>query len=221
MLTLVPEAIEEYARRHTSPLPPHLEALQRYTLEEREDALMLSGPIEGGLLQLLVWASGARRVLELGCFTGFSAQMMAAALPEGGRLTTCEIDPETAATARRHADSGPDGRKIEIRIGPAADTLRRLEGPFDLIFIDADKEPYVDYYEGAMELLSEDGIIAVDNVLLNGRVLDPESASGRRMADFNAHVAADERVRQVLLPVRDGLMLVRRVPREQEARDDG
>ena len=178
MLTLVPEAIEEYARRHTSPLPPHLEALQRYTLEEREDALMLSGPIEGGLLQLLVWASGARRVLELGCFTGFSAQMMAAALPEGGRLITCEIDSETAATARRHADSGPDGRKIEIRVGPAAETLRRLEGPFDLIFIDADKEPYVDYYEGAMALLSEDGIIAVDNVLLNGRVLDPESSPG-------------------------------------------
>ena len=212
MLTLVPEEIEEYARRHTSPLPPHLEALQRFTLEERRDALMLSGPIEAGLLQLLVWASGARRILELGCFTGFSAQMMAAALPEDGRLITLELDPETADTARRHADSGPDGAKIEIRVGPAAETLATLQGPFDLVFIDADKEPYVDYYEAAMTLLSEDGIIAVDNVLLNGRVLDPESESGRRMDRFNAHVASDDRVSQLLLPVRDGLMLIRRVP---------
>ena len=210
MLTLVAEEIEEYARQHTTALPPHLAELARFTLEEMEYGLMLSGPIEGGLLQFLVWASGARRVLEIGCFTGFSAQMMAAALPEDGQLITCEIDPETAAIARKYADDGPDGHKIEIRIGPAAETLKTLEGPFDLVFIDADKEPYPDYYEAAMELLSERGIIAVDNVLLNGRVLNPESRSGQRMAAFNARVASDPRVRQVMLPVRDGVMLIRR-----------
>ena len=93
MLTLVAEEIEEYARQHTTALPPHLAELARFTIEEMEYGLMLSGPIEGGLLQFLVWASGARRVLEIGCFTGFSAQMMAAALPDDGQLITCEIDP--------------------------------------------------------------------------------------------------------------------------------
>ena len=211
MLTLVAEEIEEYARQHTTALPPHLAELARFTLEEMEYGLMLSGPIEGGLLQFLVWASGARRVLEIGCFTGFSAQMMAAALPEDGELITCELDPETAEIARKYADQGPDGHKIEIRIGPAAATLKTLDGPFDLVFIDADKEPYADYYEAAMKLLSERGIIAVDNVLLNGRVLNPESRPGRTMAAFNAHVASDPRVRQVMLPVRDGLLLIRKV----------
>ena len=210
VLTLVSEQIEEYARRHTTPLPPHLAELERFTLEEMKNSLMLSGPIEGGLLQLLVWASGATRILELGCFTGFSAQMMAAALPDEGRIITCELDPGTAAIARRHADRGPDGHKIEIRVGPALATLEGIDGPFDLVFIDADKEPYVDYYEAALGLLAGRGIIAVDNVLLNGRVLDPESGSGSMMAAFNAHVAADERVTQVLLPIRDGVMLIRR-----------
>ena len=211
MLTPVAEEIEEYARQHTTALPPHLAELARFTLEEMEYGLMLSGPIEGGLLQFLVWASGARRVLEIGCFTGFSAQMMAAALPEDGELITCELDPETAEIARKYADQGPDGHKIEIRIGPAAETLKTLDGPFDLVFIDADKEPYADYYEAAMALLSERGIIALDNVLLNGRVLNPESRSGSRMAAFNAHVASDPRVKQVMLPVRDGLLLIRKV----------
>ncbi len=118
MLTLVAEEIEEYARQHTTALPPHLAELARFTLEEMEYGLMLSGPIEGGLLQFLVWASGARRVLEIGCFTGFSAQMMAAALPEDGELITCELDPETAEIARTYADQGPDGHKIEIRDRP-------------------------------------------------------------------------------------------------------
>ncbi|MYE45258.1 MAG: methyltransferase domain-containing protein [Chloroflexi bacterium] len=210
LLTLVPEEIEEFARRHTTPLPPHLEELARFTLEEMEYGLMLSGPIEGGLLQFLAWATGAKRVLELGCFTGFSAQMLAAELPDDGEVITCEIDRETAEIARRYADEGPDGQKIEIRVGPALETLETLEGPFDLVFIDADKNPYIDYYEASLELLADKGIIAVDNVLLNGRVTNPESRSGQRMAAFNAHVAADPRVKQVLLPVRDGVMLIRR-----------
>ncbi len=210
LLTLVPEEIEQYARRRTTPLPPHLAELARFTLEELEYGLMLSGPIEGGLLQFLAWASGARRILELGCFTGFSAQMMAAGLPDDGRVITCEIDPKTAEIARSHADAGPDGHKIEIRVGPAAETLKTLEGPFDLVFIDADKEPYIDYYEAALELLADDGIIAVDNVLMNGRVLNAQSKSGSRMDAFNAHVAADPRVKQVLLTIRDGVMLIRK-----------
>ena len=164
MLTLVPQEIEKYVVRHTTPLPAHLAELARYTAG-RDDGMMLSGAIEGTLLQMLVWALGASRVLEVGCFTGFSAQMMAAALPDDGRLVTCEIDPGNAEVAREYFDRGPDGHKIEIRLGPAIQTMESLEGPFDLVFIDADKTPYVDYYERAMDLLADRGIIAVDNVL--------------------------------------------------------
>ena len=146
----------------------------------------------------------------MGCFTGFSAQMMAVALPDDGRLVTCEIDPDNAKVAREYFDRGPDGHKIEIRLGPAIETLESLEGPFDLIFIDADKTPYIDYYERAMDLLAGRGIIAVDNVLWSGRVLEPESDSDRALAAFNDHVAADPRVRQVILTIRDGLMLIRK-----------
>ena len=183
--------------------------LARYTAG-RDDGMMLSGPVEGTLLQMLVWALGARRVLEVGCFTGFSAQMMAAALPDDGRLVTCEIDPGNAEVAREYFDRGPDGYKIEIRLGPAIQTMESLKGPFDLVFIDADKTPYVDYYERAMDLLADRGIVAVDNVLWSGRVLDPKSDSDRALAAFNDHVAADPRVRQVILTIRDGLMLVRK-----------
>ena len=209
MLTLVPQEIEEYAARHTTPLPAHLVEIARYTAG-RDDGMMLSGLVEGTLLQMLVWALGARRVLEVGCFTGFSAQMMAAALPDDGQLVTCEIDPGNAEVAREYFDKGPDSHKIEIRLGPAIETMGSLEGPFDLVFIDADKTPYVDYYERAMDLLADHGIIAVDNVLWSGRVLEPESDSDRALAAFNDHVAADPRVRQVILTIRDGLMLVRK-----------
>ncbi|MDP6107835.1 MAG: class I SAM-dependent methyltransferase, partial [Candidatus Brocadiia bacterium] len=106
--------------------------------------------------------------------------------------------------------SSPHGHKIELRLGPALDTLKSLAGPFDLVFIDADKSPYVDYYERALDLLSERGIIAVDNVLLQGGVLDPRSDADRSMDAFNSHVAQDTRVRHVLLPIRDGIMLVSR-----------
>ena len=124
MLTLVPDDIERYVERHTTPLPPHLEDLVKFTVDEMDYSIMLSGLVEGSLLQLLVWASRARRVLEIGCFTGFSAQMMAVALPEDGELITCEVDPERAEVARTHFDSGPDGHKIEILVGPALETLR-------------------------------------------------------------------------------------------------
>ena len=211
MVTLVPENIEEYAVSHTTPLEPHLSELARFTRENVEMAGMLCGPMEGSLLRFLVWASGARRILEVGCFTGFSAQMMAEALPDDGKIITCEIDPATAAIAQDHFDRGPNAHKIELRVGPAIDTLNTLEGPFDLVFIDADKEPYADYYERAMELISDRGIIVVDNVLWGGSVADPQDESAKTMAAFNARVANDERVTQVMLTVRDGVLLIRKI----------
>ena len=211
MLTLVPEDIERYAIDHTSPLPDYLNDLTDFTYENMSIPQMLSGPIEGTLLQTLVWATGAKRVLEIGTFTGFSSQMMAAALPEDGILVTCDIDPEAAEVARQFYAKSPHGHKIDLRLGPALETLETLnDWVFDVVFIDADKTGYAAYYEKAVDLLAPRGVIAVDNVLWSGRVLDPKTDEDRSIAAFNKRVKNDPRVSHVLLPIRDGVMLIRR-----------
>ena len=211
MLTLVPEDVERYAIDHTTPLPSYLNDLTDYTYENMSIPQMLSGPIEGTLLQTLVWATGAKRVLEIGTFTGFSSQMMAAALPDDGILVTCDIDPEAAKVARDFYAKSPHGHKIDLRLGPAKETLETLnDWVFDVVFIDADKTGYAAYYEKAVELLAPRGVIAVDNVLWSGRVLDPKTDEDRSIAAFNERVKNDSRVNHVLLPLRDGVMLVRR-----------
>jgi caffeoyl-CoA O-methyltransferase len=170
---------------------------------------MLSGQLEGTLLQTLVAVTGARRILEIGMFTGFSAQMMAAALPDDGRIITCDVDRKAIAIARKYFARSPHGHKIELREGPALGTLATLQGPFDLIFIDADKSNYTNYYEAALPLLAPAGVIAVDNVLWSGRVLDPKQRDDAAIVAFNDHVHADERVVCAMLPIRDGLSLIR------------
>jgi len=211
MLTLVPEPIEYYAMAHTTPLPPLLEELISVTQERfGRQARMLSGQLEGTVLQMLIASMKARRILEIGTFTGFAAQMMAAALPEDGELITCDIDPKATEVARNFFDRSPHGNKISLREGPAIETMRALDPSFDLVFIDADKESYIAYYEESLRLLSPRGLIAVDNVLWSGRVLDPKEESDRAIVAFNEHVSRDERVTNVILTVRDGLMLVRR-----------
>ncbi len=211
MLTLVSEEIERYAVEHTTPLPDYLEELKDYTFAHMSAPGMLSGPIEGMLLQSLVWATDARRVLEIGTFTGFSSQMMAAALPDDGTLVTCDINPESAKVAREFYAKSPHGRKIDLRLGPALETLDALsDWTFDVVFIDADKTNYSNYYEKAIDLLSPRGIIAVDNVLWGGRVLNPQAEDDHAIAAFNERVKNDSRVRHVLLPIRDGVMLIRR-----------
>jgi len=214
VLTLVPETIEAYAAAHTTPLPPLLAELQALTWERMgRRALMMSGHVEGTLLQMLVASVGARRVLELGTFTGFSALMMAAALPPDGQLITCDVDPDATAVARSFFDRSPDGHKIEIRLGPALATLRMLEGPFDVVFIDADKTSYPAYYEATLPLLAPHGVIAVDNVLRGGRVVDPKDEGDRQTAAFNDLVQRDPRVTNVILTIRDGVMLIRHAKR--------
>ncbi|MDZ4277910.1 MAG: O-methyltransferase [Dehalococcoidia bacterium] len=211
MLTLVPEEIESYAMAHSTPLPPLLDELVSETRKEMGGrALMLSGQLEGTLLQMLAASLGAKRVLEVGMFTGFSALMMAAALPDDGQVVTCEIDPKAIAFARRFFDRSPHGKKIEVREGPALDTLKQLDGPFDLVFIDADKPNYIPYYEEALRLLSPAGVIAVDNVLWSGNVLDPQDDQARAIVAFNERVERDDRVTNVVLTVRDGLTLIRK-----------
>ena len=210
-VTLVPEEIEAYAAAHTTPLPPLLDELAA-AMQERFGGLstMLSGQTVGTLLQMLLFASNAKRVLEIGMFTGLSAQMMAAALPDDGRVITCDVYPKAIETAKEFFARGPYAHKIEVREGPALETMKTLAPGFDLVFIDADKGNYVHYYEAALPLLAPRGIIAVDNVLWSGRVLDPQSDDDRAIVAFNDHVAADPRVTQVMLTVRDGVTLIRR-----------
>jgi len=209
---LIPDEIEGYVERHTSPPPERLVALAAETRARLRLPQMLSGPVEGRLLETLVFVSGARRVLELGTYSGYSALWIAGALPPDGRLVTCEVDPEHAEVARRHIAKSQYAERIDLRLGPALETLAELDGPFDLIFIDADKVSYLAYYEAALPKLAERGLIVVDNTLFSGRVLSPdeESESARAIAELNDRVVADERVTCVMLTVRDGVTLIRR-----------
>jgi caffeoyl-CoA O-methyltransferase len=210
LLTLVPEEIERYAMAHSTPLPPLIEELIKETQREMGGlAVMLSGQLEGRLLQTFALALGARRTLEIGMFTGFSALMVAEALPSDGKLITCDINPKAIAIAKRYFARSPHGSKIEIRAGPALDTLATLDGPFDLVFIDADKSNYINYYEAALPLLAPNGLIAADNVLWSGNVLDPQDENGKAIVAFNDHVRRDDRVDCVMLTVRDGITLIR------------
>jgi caffeoyl-CoA O-methyltransferase len=209
-IDIVHPQLEAYAAAHTTALPPLLQELEQRTREEfGAQAGMLSGQVVGQLLQTLVAITGATRVLEIGMFTGLSAQMMAAALPVDGRLVTCDRDPKAIALAKEFFARSPHGARIEVREGPAQETVRSLEGPFEVIFIDADKGNYINYYEAVLPLLAPRGVIAVDNVLWYGRVLDPQEADDHAIVAFNKHVASDPRVVCALLSVRDGVMLIR------------
>ncbi len=206
-LTLVPEAIEAYAQAHTEPVPPLLEKLREETYASMDSPQMQVGRVEGAFLRLLVRLSRARRVLELGTFTGYSALMMAEGLPDDGELVTVDVDPKAVEVARRYFAQSPHVKKIRVLLKPALEALAELKGPFDLAFIDADKESYPRYYEAVLPLLRHGGLLVADNALWSGRVLDPKHESDRALVVFNDLVAKDGRVEKVLLTVRDGMML--------------
>jgi caffeoyl-CoA O-methyltransferase len=163
--------------------------------------------IEGRFLKMLVRLTGARAILEVGMFTGYSALMMAEGLPENGRLITCEIDPKAEEIARRYFGESPYGHKITVRMGPALETIETLSDPLDLVFIDADKTNYSNYYEATLPLLKPGGLIIADNVLWSGKVLHPQDADDHAIVAFDCMVQSDPRVENVCLTVRDGMML--------------
>jgi caffeoyl-CoA O-methyltransferase len=211
---LVSEAIEGYALEHSTPQTAALAQLQREAHEQLSSPQMLSGPVEGRLLELLVWSTQARNVLEIGTYAGYSALSMAAGLPPDGRIVSCEISEQHARFARRHIAASPYADRIEVRVGAAIDTIAELDGPFDLVFIDADKTAYAAYYEAVLPKLAPNGLIAIDNTLWSGRVLDhgaaEDDANTRALVDLNDALARDERVSCVMLTVRDGITLIRR-----------
>ena len=208
-MEIVNPLIQNYASEHTTPPSELLDEVAADTQEVMPWPFMMSGLVEVRLLQALIAIAGARRVLEVGTFTGFGAVAMAAALPDDGKVVTLERNEETAGVARKHIERSKHGHKIELIVGDARKELAGLEGPFDLVFIDAWKFDYVRYYEDALQLLSPRGVIVADNVLWSGTVVDGSANDdqGAEVRAFNEHVQADPRVRNVLLTVGDGLML--------------
>ena len=220
-MKLVPEEIERYAAAHTDPPGGLFEELREETYARMQSPQMQVGPLEGAFLKMLVQLSGARRVLEIGMFTGYSGLKMAEGLPESGELITCDVNPAAEEIARRFHRRSPHGKKISVRMGPALQTIPTLRGPLDLVFIDADKESYTAYYEAVLPLLRPGGLIVADNALWSGRVLDPREETDRAIAAFNDHVAGDDRVEKVLLTVRDGILLVRKKEGARKRRGGG
>src|SRR5919202_4406040 len=194
-------AVEEYIEAHTTPPEPHLAALAEETRASLESPQMLTGAVEGSFLEMLVWAAAPQLVLELGTYSGYSALSMAPALPEDGRIDTCEVDERHAEVARRYIAESPYADRIHLHLGPALETIERLEGEFDFVFIDADKPNYVNYYEAVLPRLSKRGFIAADNTLWSGRVLDDadQEEGTRAIRAFNEHVKSDPRVTSVML----------------------
>ena len=210
-MSFIDPEVEAYAEAHTEPPGAVLERLAEETRAKTTAPQMMVGPLEGRFLAFLIRALRAKRVLEVGTFTGYSSICMASALPDGGRIVTLDVNEESTEIARRYATEAGVVDRIDYRVGPASETLAELEGPFDLIFIDADKPGYIGYYEAALPMLAPDGLIVADNVLWSGRVArEPEDDSTRAIQRFNDHVRADDRVERVMLTVRDGMTLIRR-----------
>jgi len=211
---IVPEDVEAYAEAHTTPPPAVLVDLLAETKRDFEMHIMSVGPLEGRFLETLVFALRPSLVLEIGTFTGYSTLSMAGALAAGagGRIVTCDIDPVSNAVAQRYAAAAGLADRIDFRLGPALSTIESLDGPFDLVFIDADKTNYLNYYEAVLPKLSPGGLIAADNTLWSGTVVKDDAGDDESLAAikaFNDRVVADERVVCVQTTVRDGVTLIR------------
>jgi caffeoyl-CoA O-methyltransferase len=197
--------------------PP--DEIQRALIEETrrvagDMAIMQIAPEQGALMQILTGAMGARRAIEVGTFTGYSALCIARGLPDDGSLLCCDVSEEWTSVGRRHWQKAGVAHKIDLRIAPALETLRALPetADVDLAFIDADKPSYPDYYEEILKRMRPGGLVLVDNVLWMGRVADPEAddTQTREIRAFNDKVRSDDRVDVVMLPVADGLTIARK-----------
>jgi len=213
MIPILPPALEEYCVAHSSAPSALLDELERHTRTHCEHSQMLVGRLEGAFLKMLIKLSGARHILEIGLFTGYSSLTMAEALPDDGTIISCDINAANATIAQSFFDRSPYGRKIAIRLGPALDSIKALpsDQTFDLVFIDADKENYLNYYEAVLPRIKPGGLTVADNVLWSGKVLNPSEKSDHAIVAFNAQVARDARVEKVMLGVRDGMLVIRKL----------
>ncbi len=210
-MDVVAKEAEEYACDHTSPLSELLEEIEHFTLTNTAFPSMLTGRVEGRFLQLAAQLSGARQIVEIGTFTGYSALAMAEVLPDDGRIVTIENNHDHARLAQAFFDRSPSGPKITLRLGEALEILRDLpDEKTDLVFIDADKQNYSAYYGESMRILRNGGLILADNALWYGRIFDPKDDESRAMAEFNDLVKADSRAEKLFLTIRDGIYLIRK-----------
>jgi len=212
-LGLSPE-LHAYLVARGAPPDPVLDSLARETQALGPISIMQVAPEQGAFLTMVAQLMGARRAVEIGTFTGYSALCLARGLPEDGKLLCCDTSEEWTAVARRHWEKAGVAHKIELKIAPAIETLRALPrtANLDLAFIDADKTSYIDYYEELLGRLRPGGLILVDNVLWSGNVVNPAAndANTAAIRRFNDHVAADRRVESVMLPISDGLTFARK-----------
>jgi caffeoyl-CoA O-methyltransferase len=204
--------VEAYAEAHTTQPEPLLRRLFEETHARLQAPQMLTGTVEGRFLELLVHGLGAKRVLEIGTYSGYGTLSMAAGLPADGRIDTLEVDDRHAEVARRYVEEAGHAGRVTVHVGPALDTIEGLDGEFDFVFIDADKVNYLNYYEAVLPRLAAHGLIAADNTLWSGRVVGDGEAdeNTRALREFNDRVASDSRVVAVVLTVRDGITLIRR-----------
>jgi caffeoyl-CoA O-methyltransferase len=213
MVQLINPEVLEYADAHTTAPPGHLESVDVSTKEDFAAWGMMVGRQEGRFLEMLVWATQATSVLEIGTFTGYSAIAMAAGLPKGGAIVSLEVDPHHAKVARGNIAAAGYESHISVIEGSALRSLEELQGPFDLVFIDADKVSYDAYFEAVLPKLSRHGLIVVDNTLQAGGVLASEREpheGARALRAFNDKIVNDPRVVCVLTTIRDGVTLIRR-----------
>ena len=210
-MSIVDDAVDQYAEEHTTPSGDLFDRLAAETREKTTVPQMMVGRVEGKFLEFLVRATSAQLVLELGTFTGYSSISMARGLTGTGKVVSMDVNPDTTAIARRYAEEAGVADRIDYRLGEALDALPSLDGPFDLIFIDADKSNYVNYYEALLPKLATNGLLIADNTLWSGRVVDEDADETTRVIQqFNDRVRDDARVEQVMLTVRDGMLVVRK-----------
>jgi predicted O-methyltransferase YrrM len=210
-VSIVDDAVDRYAEEHTTAGGDLFDRLAAETREKTTVPQMMVGRVEGKFLEFLVRATSAQLVLELGTFTGYSSISMARGLTGTGKVISMDVNPDTTAIARRYAEEAGVADRIDYRLGPALDGLPSLDGPFDLVFIDADKANYVNYYEAVLPKLAANGLLIADNTLWSGRVVDEDADDTTRVIQqFNDRVRDDPRVEQVLLTVRDGMLLVKK-----------
>lgn len=201
----------DYAERYTSDESPLLAELRRYCEDNFEDSRMLSGFFQGRVLSLISHMVRPHSVLEIGTYLGYSALCMAEGLADGGKIISLDVNEETNAVAQRFIERSEHRKKVELLLGDAINMIPQIAGPFDLVFIDADKTNYSRYFDLVFPKLRTGGFIAADNVLWSGRVLeDDQDEDTRALCLFNEKVLADDRVENILLPIRDGLMVIRK-----------
>ena len=210
MVGFLPDDLENYISAHSESGGDVEKALRKETLDLGPSSGMMSGDSVGNFLKFIVKTNKCKRILEIGTFTGYSALMLASELPEEGELITCDINSETSNIAKKYWAKSSYGKKIKLKLGPAIETMEILTGKFDLIFIDADKNNYLNYYKKSKELINKDGIIIIDNVLWSGRVLKPEDKQSISIDNFNKFVNEDKDFWNTIVPIRDGLMVVTR-----------